>query len=298
MIEDNNNKDFILVEGSDIEVSVVRTGEPDKTPRRGGGYKRYIIVAVIVVVLMAILAIVGKMGYDYYYGLNVPISRTPQENIEILKYKMELKTHGRPRVTVSSDSILGVAMDFYRLDNLRATLSMTEPDSTDTSVYLYVRSSDFLADSTMLGSTVVNGHELPSHSDARYGYVAMAGKGVVVGVSRSDEVKDFVMDLDGSYFRQFVLVSNGVLPQVFHLHGKVERRALAVKDDQLYVVATRDKESIWDFADALREYGFVDAVYITGGNDRTYYRESRHKIHRMGTDSITVSHVPWLVFKK
>ena len=27
--------------------------------------------------------------------------------------------------------------------------------------------------------------------------------------------------------------------------------------------ATRHKETLWDFADALREYGFIDAIYIT-----------------------------------
>ena len=27
------------------------------------------------------------------------------------------------------------------------------------------------------------------------------------------------------------------------------------------------KETLWDFADAFREYGFIDAIYITGGAD-------------------------------
>jgi hypothetical protein len=34
--------------------------------------------------------------------------------------------------------------------------------------------------------------------------------------------------------------------------------------------STRNKETLWDFADALREYGFIDAIYITGGTADVY----------------------------
>ena len=47
----------------------------------------------------------------------------------------------------------------------------------------------------------------------------------------------------------------------------VEQQAIGRIDDQLYFIATRHKETLWDFADALREYGFIDAIYITGGAD-------------------------------
>jgi hypothetical protein len=86
-------------------------------------------------------------------------------------------------------------------------------------------------------------------------------------------MKDHMVDRDGSYFRQFMLVSNGELPKRFYLHGKVERKALArTVDDRLHIVETRHPETLWDFADALREYGYVDAVYLTGGNESGFYR--------------------------
>lgn len=121
---------------------------------------------------------------------------------------------------------------------------------------------------------------------------------MVIGVSRSDAVKDFVKDQGGSFFRQLILVSNGVLPQRFYLHGKVERRALGRIGDTLYIICTRHKETMWDFADALHEYGFVDAVYITGGDDRTFYRDAAGTVHTFGTDSTHTANEPWLVFKK
>ena len=69
---------------------------------------------------------------------------------------------------------------------------------------------------------------------SRLGYCAMANGNIVLGISRSDKVKNYVEERGGSFFRQFILVSDGVLPVKFHLHGKVERRALArTSDDHL-----------------------------------------------------------------
>jgi len=94
-----------------------------------------------------------------------------------------------------------------------------------------------------------------------------------------------------------------MIPSRFFLHGKVERRAIGRIDDQLYYIATRHKETLWDFADALREYGFIDAVYITGGADYVFYRNKEGIRHDLG-DSSSYPHtkwkdiIPWLVFRK
>ena len=85
-------------------------------------------------------------------------------------------------------------------------------------------------------------------------------------------------------------------------NGKVERRAIGRINDQLYFIATRHKETLWDFADALREYGFIDAIYITGGADYVFCRDRNGIRHDIG-DTADYPHtkwkdiVPWLVFR-
>ena len=125
---------------------------------------------------------------------------------------------------------------------------------------------------------------------------------MVIGISRSDKVKDYCVDNGGSFFRQFILVSNGVIPHRFFLHGKVERRAIGRKDNTLYYIATRHKETLWDFADALREYGFIDAIYITGGTDYSFYRSVDGSRHDIGNTEDYPHEkwkgiIPWLVFR-
>lgn len=103
--------------------------------------------------------------------------------------------------------------------------------------------------------------------------------------------------------RQFILVSDGAIPSRFFLHGIVERRAIGRIYDQLYFIATRHKETLWDFADALREYGFIDAIYITGGADYVFYRDKDRFKHDIGKPDEYPHEkwngiVPWLVFRK
>jgi hypothetical protein len=258
--------------------------------------KRFLALVTIGCLMVAILA--GYYFWNYYYNIGVSVSVTPEQNIEKLQKPAEQET---PEIVMTSDSILGVAMDFYAIHGLKASIQFEEPDTADTSVYLYCRSVDHKADSTYIGTLVVNGEERQSDTH-RLGYMAMLGGNSVIGISRSEKVKDYVQEHGGSFFRQFILVSNGDIPGRFFLHGKVERRAIGRIDDQLYFIATRHKETLWDFADALREYGFIDAIYITGGADYVFYRDKdgiRHDIGNIADypHSKWKDIIPWLVFK-
>jgi len=259
--------------------------------------RRILAMFVALCCMTAIFA--GYKWWNYYYNIGVPVSVSPEQNIEKLQMPTKRET---PEVVMTSDSILGVAMDLYAIHGLKASIEFEEPDTADTSVYLYCRSADHMADGKCIGSLVVNGEERQSDTN-RLGYMAMLGSNSVIGISRSEKVKDFVQERGGSFFRQFILVSNGTIPSRFFLHGKVERRAIGRIGDQLYYIATRYKETLWDFADALREYGFIDAIYITGGADYVFYRDKSGLRHDLG-DPTDYPHtkwkgiVPWLVFRK
>lgn len=281
--------------------------EPNMSPRKRWMHRIFKVIAAGVLLVLALL---GYRFWAYYYRLGVPVSVSPTENIEKLQQPAAAES---PEVVMTSDSILGVALDFFAIHGLRANIEMAEPDTADTSVYLYCRSADHKADGTYLGSLVINGDEKQS-DQSRLGYMAMLGRRSVIGISRSEKVKDFVQSNDGSFFRQFILVSDGVIPHQFRLHGKVERRAIGrLKEpsgkgddstiDRLYYIATRHPETLWDFADALREYGFSDAIYITGGDDYSFYRTHDGMRHDIGSIE-DYPHkkwkglIPWLVFRK
>ena len=264
-------------------------------------------VAVISVLLTAAICMMAAFGYRYYrryINIGVPVSVTSKENIG----KLELPSVDEmPEVVKSSDSILGVAINIYQLIGLKAEITFTEPTVDDTDVYLYSRCCDQTSydpeSNRYLGSLVQNGKELQS-DNSRLGYCAMANDNIVIGIARDEKVKDYCIEQKGSFFRQFILVSDGVLPGRFYLHGKVERRALARMGKKLFYVESKGKETMWDFADALREYGFIDAIYITGGTDYCFYRTADGTAHDIGDKhKHPDGHkgkgiVPWVVFKK
>ena len=267
------------------------------TPSRKQKWLKRLLAMVAVGCLM-IAVIAGYYLWNYYYNIGVPVSVTPEQNIEKLQKPVKKEV---PEVVMTSDSILGVAMDFYAIHGLKASIEFEEPDTADTSIFLYSRCADHTASGDYLGSLVAEGKEKQSDR-SRLGYMAMADGNMVIGISRSEKVKDYVQERGGSFFRQFILVSNGMIPSRFFLHGKVERRAIGRIDNQLYYIATRHKETLWDFADALREYGFIDAIYITGGNDYVFYRGKDGIRHDLG-DTSGYPHtkwkeiIPWLVFR-
>lgn len=274
----------------------------DDNGRRGKPSRKWLTatLSVMVSVLFCSLAYSGWWLYNYYYNIGVPISVSPDGNI--VKLQRHRNKTEKPKIVLSTDSILGVALNMYELKSVRAELTFTEPDTTDTSVLMYSRCADHTSDNKIIGSFVMNGKELLTDK-SRLGYCAMANGNIVIGVSRSDRVKDYVVGQGGCFFRQFILVSNGVLPPQFQLHGKVERRALArMNGDRLFYIETRHAETLWDFADALREYGFADAIYITGGKCHSFYRTADGKPHDIG-DVNQHPHlkykkiVPWIVFK-
>ena len=285
--------EFIIENDDDARTSV-ETDAPKKTRKK---WLRRILKA-LAMTLMVIVVFFAYKTWDYYFNIGVPVSTSPSENIKKLQVEPVKKT---AEVVLSSDSILGVALDFYAIHGLRASIEFQEPDTTDTSVYLYCRSADHQADGQYLGSLVVDGKEYQSDR-SRLGYMAMLGGNSVIGISRSEKVKDYVQERGGSFFRQFVLVSDGAIPSRFFLHGKVERRAIGRINAQLYFITTRHKETLWDFADALREYGFIDAIYITGGADYVFYRGRDGTMHDIGDsadypDEKWKGIIPWLVFR-
>ena len=263
--------------------------------------KRWLYGIALVLGMLALFAMAfwGYQRWSYYHVIGVPISTSPKANIEKLRQPAKEE---KAEVVLTQDSILGVALNFYAIHGLRANIEFTEPDTTDRSVFLYCRSADYTREGKYIGSLVAEGEEL-GNDRTRLGYMAMADGQMVIGVSRSDKVKDYVMERGGSFFRQFILVSSGVIPPRFYLHGKVERRAIGRIGSTLYYIATRHKETLWDFADALREYGFIDAIYITGGNNHHFYRTIDGTPHDIGSVEVDTLRkksdmVPWLVFRQ
>lgn len=316
MFDTENEKPVIIIEEKpdvipgqgkgEVPLIVVERDqkEPEETIAPAKTVRRlpWIIGSAVLTFIICIVLLAVWHHYRSYADLGVPVSVASNENIS--KLQITDAEPVTPEVVKTSDSILGVGMNFYELRGLRAEISMTEPDTTDASVYLYSRCSDYHPDFSIIGSIVIDGQELASVDEGnRLGYFAGVGNNFVIGIARDEDVKEYVKTQGGCFFRQFVLLSSGVLPTQFYLHGKVERRGMGrMPNGKLYYIETLHKETMWDFADALREYGFVDAIYITGGYDYCFYRSADGSMHHISNPQFYPhkheGQVPWLIFRK
>lgn len=246
--------------------------------------KRILWAAIsLVVVLAIVLTFILTRQLSYPHPPILPASSTEMQNINRLMAPVD--TLGEASINVTEDSINGVSLVFYRLDNLKAELSFTAPADTDSTVYLYTRCADYRADNRkILCDCVIEGEQI-SEGNNRSGYFASVRGNMVIGVALTDSVKKLCEDYDGYYFRQFAIVSKSLKGDV-RLKGKKFRRALAFqKPDSYYVIESKRRESLHDFTEAIEDYGFTDAIFLTGGDDYSYWRDRNKTIHPIGNPS-------------
>ena len=122
----------IVIERDDDEALELNAQKTAGEQQRRRTWLRWLLAALGVLVLMAGTIVAYKL-WAYYYRIGVNLSTTPRENIQRLKAPVRDEA---AEVVLTSDSILGVALDFYALHGLTASVQFEEPDTADASVYL------------------------------------------------------------------------------------------------------------------------------------------------------------------
>lgn len=301
------NDDDIQFLGGTAPQPTIRKGE-DMTPSLANKKKFFSWQrAALAVIILLLLAICAWLGWGYYQhhrwavNFEYPVSRSSVQIITDLNKTGQIK--GDSVHVFTADSIDGVTMRFYNLAGLKASMSREMPADSDSSVVLVTQGWDYYFDDAkqyhFLGDFVYNGKML-AQGTGKAGFVAVTTKGWQMGISQEDSVRDYIISQGASMFRQFALVSAGqICLKQFALKGKVHRRALARKpgDVTAYYVETVNKESLYDFAEALADYGFIDAVYLTGADGtEPVYRDADGILH--GDLNVWTRKSNLLVFRK
>ena len=234
------------------------------------------------------------LGRHIFYSKEFIQARNAENIIAAFKQPMK----GKAGVTPLSEETMGVKLRIYRLDGLKAHFADTVPNFRDSSIYLVTRSSDYkiIGDrKEIIGDFIINGKVLEK-SNWRAGFMAIVDGNAQIGIDRSNMIRKYVKENNGSMFRQMALVSAGIrCDKQFILKGKVTRCAYARdRYGKLYFIETENPETLYGFADALIEYGFIDAIYITGGKQPDlFYRTEDGTIHGSYVDDKPHEMIVW-----
>ncbi|WP_289160929.1 hypothetical protein [uncultured Parabacteroides sp.] len=191
-------------------------------------------------------------------------------------------------IVLSVDSINDVKIRMYALHGLSVRLSLDLPDKGDTTLLLVVQAADIRRDNGgIVGDFVLRGERL-SRGKRKSGYCAIRDGQVVLGNAVDDDMMEQCIQQKGDFFRQYPLVMNGEI-QENRLKGKALRRALARQGGNLYFVESCNHESVYDFSEALVDFGFSEALYLVGGSAYGWWRETDGTVHELGKQDTYIS---------
>ena len=247
-----------MVQYSDNEIQVL--GQPTKRSR-----KKWIWLIP--------LSLIGGILFVW-----VLLCTFPQENtVDLRDFKTELNVtvKGEPMFIESGIEHYSVvendvSMYVFHMIDMTAELNTDARQYTDDTECFIMQAADIRKDNgKFVGDFVLNGKRLSS-GKRKKGYCAIIDGKITIGMSETDDVMNRCIEKGGSFFRQYPLVSNGIM-QENELKGKSIRRALALKGDKLYVFETEYRESMHDFAEALQDMGVTEAISLVGGNKAYMY---------------------------
>lgn len=261
-----------MIKHEEDEIQVL--GVPAKN-KKTVGKKR--TIGYIILVIMGIIGI-ACCWWLWWNPTDTEDSKTvsyKESNIPMLmKNGQETTTHKtNTKISILADTVNDVPMQIFMLEGVHSNLCMGLPSVQDTTVLMALPAADIRKDNLgIVGDFVLDGCRY-GNGKRKEGYCALLQGQLFLGVSISDTIMNYCVDRQGSFFRQYALVNdNKIWPN--RLKGKSLRRAVAKKKDdaRIYVVISRQRESLYDFSEALSDYGMHDAIYLPGGDAYAFYR--------------------------
>ena len=291
MITNNNtNKD------QDNEVYILGTETSEKTKGTTNKTKWIVFsacaVLAILVGIILIFKTTGESTPEYYFEPEHSL----QESISIITDTTSVGAKGKGYIEALNDTINDVPLAIYVPHNSTMSLCIGMPEQSDSSIVFAAMAADIRKDNQQIvGDFVLSGKRL-ARGIAKKGFCAIDGQTISIGVSEYTPLLDRVIENGGSFFRQYPLVHNGILIEN-RIKNKSIRRALAVRDEQVIMVESRNVESFHDFSQALIDIGVSDAIYLVGGNAYGWYYDHAHVRNEFGEELTdlpeNISYIVW-----
>lgn len=280
-----------MKEIDDNEIRII--GASDGGRRHRWPWYGWLAVGLVLAALVAVAVAVLLLQTPREAAVGADATQSPSHPVT-----QSLSHLSTQPLAVFDTMINDVPLTIYSLDCElpacpRASLQVGMPDREDTSLLLAVMAADVRADNRgIVGDFVVDGRQL-ARGEKKEGYCAILDGVPVVGRGGEADLKRAV-DQKGCFFRQYVLVSEGVaMPP--KPKGKNHRRALCVMGHRMFVVASGDRESYHDFATALADLGVDDAIALVGSESLLMYRAEGGLLHTIGTlfEGDNVNYLVW-----
>lgn len=263
---------------NDDEIRLINRDDATQNP----WYRRWWFWAIAAATLLLVALLVGLLRRDTVQTEESIAEDFVAESVSVAPGVVQ--ETGPASVSVSDTTVNDVELCLYTPMNAMPELCLGMPDTTDLSIVLALQAADIRADNRQIvGAFVLNG-ELLSRGMSKKGFCAIIGDQVHLGMAESTPLLEEAIEKEGSFFRQYPLVSGGQMVEN-KPKGKAERRALCEMKGQLLVVSSLGRESFHDFAQALADLGVEQAIYLTGSSSYGFCRNDQQILISWGDAS-------------
>lgn len=277
----------------DNEVYIL--GSEIKEKRKGLTTRvKWLILTICSLIILASLLfffLTKEQAPEYYFEPEETTSESISITIDTISSQSK-----EGYIEVLSDTINDVPLLIYIPNGATMSLSLGMPDRSDSSILYAAMAADIRKDNQkIVGDFVLSGEQL-SKGVAKKGFCAIQDKTVSIGVGEYTPLLEQVIANKGSFFRQYPLVQNGELVENKPKNKSI-RRALAVRNEQVMMIESRNNESFHDFSQALIDIGVSDAIYLVGGNAFGWYHNKEGVLQEFGEELSDVpeniSYITW-----
>lgn len=273
-----------MKEYKDIRDDQIRIiGESEGGKKALPQWVRIAIVALLAVVLIGGAIILTNRPQEAQVEENeVALFEPTQEPVKPTRQWLGMDIDSLAQgFTEMVDTIINdIPLRLFIPHNAEMSLHVGRLDHDESIVYA-AQAADVRADNGgIVGAFVLKGEPLAWGLSKR-GYCASIDGKVSVGVAQNSPLFEQATEQGGYFFRQYPLVSNGVLVEN-EPKGKSIRRAICDRQGEIFMVETGTIESFHDFAQALVDLGVDQAVYLVGSVAYGWAVDQQGKLHEFG----------------
>ncbi|HIW10496.1 MAG TPA: hypothetical protein H9888_03245 [Candidatus Rikenella faecigallinarum] len=287
----------------DDEIRVIGNSDGKRVSEAPGQrFRWWMITAAGVVIALGIAVASYFMGrsegeaeeYDYTTVLEL------QQEAANRQAAAQTATDGRTAdsaayVTITEETVNDVPLYLYTPHHARPSLALGLPDKLDSTIVFVAQAADIGGNGEIIGAFVYRG-EIMARALSKKGYCAILGDRIEIGVSPDTPLFNDAVRQKGYFFRQYPLVDKG-RPIDNKPKGKAIRRAIGQRNGRTVMVESRSAESFHDFAEALADLGFSDAIYLVGSTAYGWAVDNRGVRHEFGVEDPglppTTSYIVW-----
>ena len=261
-----------LFDIGDNEIRVLGPTEPrDDKPQPKHRWWPWLLAALLLIVLAFVY---WKISHRPTPTLGNYMEEPVADSTQNVTFEVPAESNAYTQV--AQETVNDITLQIYTPVGGHVEMLVGSLPYNDKSIVLAAQAADYRADNGEIAGAFVYKGELLSKGHPKYGFCAIIGDKLTMGKSRETAMFERAVEEGGYFFRQFSLIHDGKYGEKLP-KGKGVRRALCYYQENIVIIESTDRESLHDFAQALKDMGVKESISLVGSVQLPLYEDENGK---------------------